>query len=52
MSKTSITDKITKLNQDVEWFYGDDFALDLASEKYKAAPAAIRNGTNRNLFCC
>jgi len=32
-----INDKITELNEKVEWFYGDDFKLDEASAKYKEA---------------
>ncbi|MBQ3410089.1 exodeoxyribonuclease VII small subunit [Candidatus Saccharibacteria bacterium] len=36
-TKESINDKISRLNTQVEWFYGDDFALDEAGEKYKAA---------------
>lgn len=43
MSKPSITEKITKLNQSVEWFYGDDFALDQATEKYKSATALAKD---------
>jgi len=35
--KANISDKITKLNTQVEWFYSDDFSLDEASEKYQAA---------------
>ncbi len=35
--KANISDKITKLNTKVEWFYSDDFSLDEASEKYQAA---------------
>lgn len=41
MSKTepkpSIKAKINQLNSDVEWFYGEDFSLDQALEKYQAA---------------
>ena len=29
----SITNKINKLNEKTEWFYGDDFSLDEASAK-------------------
>lgn len=36
-TKESINDKISRLNTQVEWFYGDDFALDEAGGKYKAA---------------
>ncbi|MBQ6394399.1 exodeoxyribonuclease VII small subunit [Candidatus Saccharibacteria bacterium] len=35
--KANISDKITELNTQVEWFYSDDFSLDEASEKYQAA---------------
>ena len=34
--KKSINLKIDELNQQVEWFYGDDFKLEEASAKYKA----------------
>ncbi len=40
MSKTddkTINQKIEQLNSDVEWFYGDDFSLDQATEKYQAS---------------
>lgn len=33
----SITDKINKLNEQVQWFYSDDFTLDKAEENYKKA---------------
>lgn len=33
----SINQKITELDHQIEWFYGDDFTLDQALEKYKAA---------------
>ena len=33
----TINEKITRLNNDVEWFYGEDFSLDTAIEKYKKA---------------
>lgn len=33
----SISAKIAQLNQDIEWFYDDDFELDLALAKYQAA---------------
>ena len=35
--KKTINDKIADLNEKVEWFYGEDFKLDEASEKYKEA---------------
>lgn len=31
----TIKERITKLNEEVEWFYSDDFSLDQAVEKYK-----------------
>ncbi|MDO4979190.1 MAG: hypothetical protein Q4E47_03505 [Candidatus Saccharibacteria bacterium] len=37
MATKTINDKIKELDEKVEWFYGDDFALDKASEKYKSA---------------
>lgn len=36
-TKPSIKAKIDQLNSDVEWFYGEDFALDQALEKYQTA---------------
>ena len=33
----SITDKITKLNNQVQWFYSDDFSLDEAEKRYQEA---------------
>ena len=36
MSKNvTINDKINKLNENVEWFYGEDFSLDDATSKYE-----------------
>ena len=35
--KKTISAKIKELNEQVDWFYGDDFKLDQASEKYKKA---------------
>lgn len=40
MSKTenhNITNQIKQLDEAVEWFYGEDFVLDQALEKYQAA---------------
>lgn len=40
MSKTeklTINQKIEQLDKSVEWFYGDDFELDQALDKYQAA---------------
>lgn len=33
----SISKRIDELKQKVDWFYGDDFNLDGAQEKYKEA---------------
>lgn len=33
----TISAKIAQLNQDIEWFYSDDFELDAAVAKYQAA---------------
>lgn len=33
--KETINQKIEKLNKEVEWFYGEDFSLEKATEKYK-----------------
>ncbi len=38
----SINEKITKLNEQVQWFYSDDFNLDKAEENYKAATALAK----------
>ena len=32
-----ITAKIAKLDQEVDWFYGDYFSLDQAVQKYESA---------------
>lgn len=40
MSKTeklTLNQKITQLDRDIEWFYGDDFVLDEALSRYKEA---------------
>ncbi len=40
MSKTeklTLSQKMAQLDKDVEWFYGEDFALDQALSKYQAA---------------
>ena len=33
----SLNQKIKKLDQEVEWFYSDDFKLEEATKRYKAA---------------
>ena len=35
--KRAINEKISELNEKVEWFYGEDFKLEDAGEKYKEA---------------
>lgn len=35
--KSTISQKLTQLDEAVEWFYGDDFALDEALAKYQDA---------------
>ena len=45
MSQTankSISNKIATLDQAVEWFYGDEFTLDQAVEKYQSATKLAR----------
>ena len=37
MTKKKINEKIEELNAKVEWFYGEDFKLEEASEKYREA---------------
>lgn len=42
MSKTesknvTITQKLAQLDDSIEWFYGDEFALDQALPKYQSA---------------
>lgn len=40
MSKTekpSISEKVAELDENVAWFYGDEFELDQALDKYNAA---------------
>ena len=35
--KLSLNQKIEKLDAEVEWFYSDEFKLEKATERYKAA---------------
>lgn len=37
MSEMSLNQKIEKLDNQVEWFYSDDFKLENATSKYKEA---------------
>ncbi|MBR3257131.1 hypothetical protein IKG02_02500 [Candidatus Saccharibacteria bacterium] len=36
-NKLSITEKISSLDEKIQWFYSDDFSLDSAEENYKSA---------------
>ena len=36
-SKLSITEKISSLDEKIQWFYSDDFSLDSAEKNYKSA---------------
>lgn len=40
--KLTISQKLTQLDEAVEWFYGDDFVLDQALAKYQAADQLAR----------
>ena len=35
MSENNLSQKIEKLENQVEWFYSDEFELDKAADKYK-----------------
>ena len=37
MTKKSVGAKIEQLNQNLEWFYGDDLRLEDAAKKYQEA---------------
>ena len=37
MAKKSLSEKIVELDTLTNWFYGEDFSLDQATEKYKEA---------------
>ena len=37
-----ISEKISDLEEKVEWFYGDEFRLDEATKKYKEATALAK----------
>ena len=37
MTKKSLNEKIAELDTLTNWFYSEDFSLDQATEKYKAA---------------
>lgn len=42
----SLNQKIKKLDDEVEWFYSDDFKLESAVEKYKSAIELARTIEN------
>ena len=35
--KETINQKIAKLDEEIAWFYGDDFSLEKATKNYKTA---------------
>ena len=43
--KLTLNQKINKLDGEVEWFYSDDFKLEDAAKKYKAA---VKRAKKRN----
>lgn len=44
MSKQeTISQKIAKLDRQIEWFYSDDFTLDLALDNYKQSIALTKS---------
>ena len=42
MAELKINDKIKKLNDEVEWFYGEDFKLEEATKRYKDATKLVK----------
>ena len=40
--KLTINQKLEQLDQQIEWFYGEDFSLEQPSEKYQAAATAAK----------
>lgn len=44
----SISDKISQLDTEIDWFYGEDFQLDQALSKYKSA-ANLAQEIKKNL---
>ena len=42
-AELSINERILKLNEEVEWFYSDDFSLDRAVEKYETTLAHAKS---------
>lgn len=47
-NKPNLNQKIAKLDEAVEWFYGDDFNLEQATDKYKET-LALAKEINENL---
>ena len=41
--KKTINQKIADLDQQVDWFYGEDFTLDQAATKYEEAVKLAKN---------
>ncbi len=37
IAKNNINQKISQLEADIDWFYGEDFSLDQAADKYQSA---------------
>lgn len=40
--KLTINQKLEQLDQQIEWFYGEDFSLEQTAEKYQAAATAAK----------
>ena len=40
--KLTINQKLEQLDQQIEWFYGEDFSLEQAAEEYQAAATAAK----------
>ena len=40
--KKTINQKIAKLDELTDWFYGEDFSLDQATEKYRTATSLVK----------
>ena len=40
--KLTINQKLEQLDQQIEWFYGEDFSLEQAAEKSQAAATAAK----------
>ena len=41
-SNLSINQQLEKLDQQIEWFYGEDFSLDKAARHYQEAASSAR----------